>query len=60
VGVGWQKSAEYVAKVQAVSVEQLQAVAKKYLIEDHLTVVYMLPNDKPQKTVESQEYADAQ
>lgn len=59
VGVGWQKSAEYVAKVQAVSVEQLQAVAKKYLIEDHLTVVYMLPNDKPQKTVESQEYADA-
>jgi len=45
VGVGWQRSAEYVEKVNAVSAEQLQQVAIKYLIEDHLTVVQMLPKE---------------
>jgi len=43
VGVGWQKEQEYVAKVKAVTAEQLQKVAKKYFVEDHLTVVYMEP-----------------
>jgi len=45
VGIGWQKSTEYVDKVKAVSAENIQYVANKYLIEDHLTVVYMLPED---------------
>jgi zinc protease len=43
VGIGWQKEAEYVKNVKAVTAKQLQSVAKKYLVEDHLTVVHMLP-----------------
>ncbi|PCI68456.1 MAG: peptidase M16 [Piscirickettsiaceae bacterium] len=43
VGVGWEKESEYVDKVNAITAEEIQAVAKKYLIEDHLTVVHMLP-----------------
>ena len=45
VGIGWQKSTEYVDKVKAVSAENIQYVANKYLIEDHLTVVHMLSED---------------
>jgi len=47
VGVGWQKSHEYVDKVKAVTAQQIRAVAQKYLIEDHLTVVHMLPQEVP-------------
>lgn len=43
VGIGWQKSEEYVKEVKSVTAKQLQAVAIKYLIEDHLTVVHMVP-----------------
>ncbi|AFT67841.1 MULTISPECIES: M16 family metallopeptidase [Cycloclasticus] len=43
VGVGWQKAHDYVEKVNAVTAEQVRAVAQQYLIEDHLTVVHMLP-----------------
>ena len=60
VGVGWQKSAEYVEKVKAVSAERIQYVANKYLIEDHLTVVYMLPKDQNSKGESTQELAHAQ
>ncbi|ORU93523.1 MAG: peptidase M16 [Cycloclasticus sp. symbiont of Bathymodiolus heckerae] len=44
-GVGWQKGEQYVDKIKAISVENIQAVAKKYLIEDHLTVVHMQPQE---------------
>jgi len=47
VGVGWQKSHEYVDKVKAVTAQQIRAVAQQYLIEDHLTVVHMLPQEVP-------------
>jgi len=60
VGVGWQKSTEYVDKVKAVSAQKIQYVANKYLIEDHLTVVYMLPNDQGPKDKSTQELAHAQ
>ncbi|PCI17067.1 MAG: peptidase M16 [Piscirickettsiaceae bacterium] len=53
VGVGWQKEAEYVDKVKSVTAAQIQAVARKYLIEDHLTVVYMQPQDSQQTNVEN-------
>jgi len=43
VGIGWQKEAEYLDKVKAVTAEQIMAVANNYLIEDHLTVVHMQP-----------------
>lgn len=47
VGVGWEKESEYVEKVQKITAEQIQAAAKKFLIEDHLTVVHMEPIDMP-------------
>jgi zinc protease len=43
VGLGWQKQDEYVGKVNAVTAEQIREVARKYLIEDHLTVAYLDP-----------------
>ena len=42
VGVGWQKADEYVEKIKAVTAEQVRNAAKKYLNEDHLTVVHMM------------------
>ena len=43
VGLGWQKKAEYLKNIQAVTAEQVQAVAKKYLIADRLTVAELQP-----------------
>ncbi|MGR9087568.1 MAG: M16 family metallopeptidase [Gammaproteobacteria bacterium] len=43
VGLGWQKADEYVDKVKEVTAEQVQEVAKKYLIDDHLNVAYLEP-----------------
>jgi len=45
VGVGWEKGEGYVEKVKAITAEQIQAAANKYLIEDHLTVVHMQPEE---------------
>ncbi|NJA04496.1 insulinase family protein [Methylococcaceae bacterium WWC4] len=42
-GIGWQKSDDYVAKVNQVTAEQVREVARKYLIEDTLTVAYLDP-----------------
>lgn len=50
VGLGWQRLDEYVAKVREVTAEQIQKVARKYLIEDGLTVAFLMPqplNKKP-------------
>jgi len=48
VGLGWRKKQEYVAGVRAVTPEQVQAVAKKYFVENGLTVAVLdpLPTDK--------------
>jgi len=43
VGLGWPTRDEYVEKVRAVTAERVQAVAKKYLIDDHLTVAVLQP-----------------
>lgn len=43
VGVGWQKKDEYLKKIQQVTAEQVQAVAKKYLLDDNLTVAVLDP-----------------
>jgi zinc protease len=43
VGLPWQKADEYVAKINQVTAEQVRDVAKKYLVEDHLTVGYLEP-----------------
>jgi len=43
VGVGWQKKDEYLKKIQQVTAQQVQAVAKKYLTDDGLTVAVLDP-----------------
>ena len=43
VGLGWQRADEYVERVRAVTREQLQQVAKKYLVDDGLTVAVLDP-----------------
>ena len=43
VGLGWQRQDEYVEKIKAVTAEQVQAVAIKYLIDEHLTVATLKP-----------------
>lgn len=43
VGLGWQKVDEYVAKVNQVTAEQVRDVARKYLLDDRLTIAYLEP-----------------
>jgi len=43
VGLGWQVGDQYVDKVKAVTAEQVRDVARKYLIDDHLTVAVLDP-----------------
>lgn len=43
VGVGWQKKDEYLKNIQQVTAQQVQAVAKKYLQDDALTVAVLDP-----------------
>ena len=43
VGLSWPKAEEYVDKIKAVTPEQVQAVARKYLVEDRLSIAYLDP-----------------
>ncbi len=43
IGLTWQMADEYVAKVQAVTAEQVREVARKYLVDDKLTVAELDP-----------------
>ena len=43
VGLGWELADQYVDKLAAVTPEQVQAVARKYLIDDRLTVAVLDP-----------------
>jgi zinc protease len=43
VGLDWRLMDEYVDRLNSVTPEQVQAVAKKYLIDDHLTVAVLEP-----------------
>lgn len=43
VGLDWRLGDAYVENVQAVTAEQVQAVAKKYFINDSLTVAELIP-----------------
>ena len=54
VGLGWQKSEEYVQKISQVTAEQVREVASKYLREDHLTVAYLDPQPINTPTVNQQ------
>ena len=43
VGLGWRRADEYVKRVNAITAAQVQAVARKYLVEDRLTVAVLDP-----------------
>ncbi|MCB1777237.1 MAG: insulinase family protein [Candidatus Competibacteraceae bacterium] len=43
VGLGWRKLDDYVQRIQAVTPEQVREVARKYLIDDQLTVAMLEP-----------------
>lgn len=43
VGLGWQKVDEYVDKVNQITAEQVRNAARKYLLEDTLTIAYLDP-----------------
>ncbi|NOX75230.1 MAG: insulinase family protein [Gammaproteobacteria bacterium] len=43
VGLDWRLMDSYVDRLRAVTPEQVQAVAKKYLIDDHLTIGVLEP-----------------
>jgi zinc protease len=46
VGIGWREDRKYVEKLQAITAEQVQQVAKKYFIPSTLTVANLLPIQK--------------
>lgn len=52
VGLRWQLLDEYVDRINAVTAAQVQAVARKYLIDDNLTVASLDPLPLDQKTRE--------
>jgi zinc protease len=49
VGLPWRLADEYVERIKAISPEQVRMVARKYLIDDHLTITELdpLPLDNP-------------
>lgn len=47
VGLDWQLMDQFVERLRAVTPEQVQAVAKKYLLDDHLTVAVLEPQSTP-------------
>jgi zinc protease len=47
-GIGWQKLQDYVDKVNSITAAEVQKIASKYLIEDHLTIGYLDPLPIPE------------
>jgi zinc protease len=44
VGLSWQVADEYVDRIKAVTAQQVQQVAKKYLVDEHLTIAELVPD----------------
>ncbi|ALP51749.1 peptidase M16 [Candidatus Tenderia electrophaga] len=43
VGLDWRLADEYAERIQQVTAEQVRAVARKYLVDEHLTVAVLKP-----------------
>jgi zinc protease len=43
IGLSWKDADEYLPRIEAVTAEQVQEVARKYLVEDALTVAELAP-----------------
>jgi len=54
IGLSWKDAENYLPRIEAVTAEQVQAVAKKYLVDERLTVAQLVPQpidpDKPQRS----------
>lgn len=50
VGLNWQLNDEYIKRIREVTAEQIQQVAKKYLVKDTLTVAVLDPQPLVAKT----------
>lgn len=57
VGLGWKKVHEFVDKISAVTPQQVQQVAKKYLIEDRLSIGYLDPQPIPEGQIAPEDRA---
>lgn len=47
-GIGWREMDEYSRAIQAVTAEQVRAVAQKYLVPNRMTVATLIPQAKAQ------------
>lgn len=43
VGLSWKDADDYVSKIKAITPQQVQAVARKYLVDDRLTIARLEP-----------------
>ena len=54
IGLSWKEADKYLPGIEAVTAEQVQAVAKKYLVDERLTVAQLVPQpidpNKPQRS----------
>jgi zinc protease len=54
VGLSWKDAERYLGRIEAVTAEQVQSVANKYLVPDRLTVAELVPQpidpDRPPRT----------
>ena len=61
IGLDWRLADEYVDRLGAVTAEQVQAVARKYLTDERLTVAVLEPlpisADKPRRAVSGDRHA---
>ncbi len=54
IGLSWKEADNYLPAIEAVTAEQVQAVASKYLVDERLTVAQLVPQpidpNKPQRS----------
>ena len=43
IGIGWQEAEAFTERLQAITAEQVQQVARKYLVDQNLTVARLRP-----------------
>jgi zinc protease len=61
IGLPWQDKDEYAKKIMAVTADQVQQVAKKYLVDKHLTVAVLDPLPiKESETIEQNEAVEGE